>query len=259
MSNIILDGDTELYRWDTQRRIRIDCDEEYTYVHLYQGATKLTVEPYTESGYKYADIPNILLQRAGTIGVYLFRQNSTTTNSRLRTVAAFQLGVIDRPKPENYVYNETPTVVIEDYIIEALRLAHASGEFDGPQGPQGIQGIQGERGETGATGATGATGNSGVYLGTTEPTDPDVNVWINPSGTADITANNVSYSSSTSYSNGTVGKAISTLSTAVDSKPSGQWVIQQLSAKQDVISDLATIRSRVDTLWEDYQLALGVI
>lgn len=29
----------------------------------------------------------------------------------------------------------------------------------------------------------GATGDSGVYVGTTEPTDPDVNVWLNPDGT----------------------------------------------------------------------------
>ena len=31
-------------------------------------------------------------------------------------------------------------------------------------------------------GPQGLTGDSGVYIGTTEPTDPDVNVWINPNG-----------------------------------------------------------------------------
>lgn len=31
----------------------------------------------------------------------------------------------------------------------------------------------------------GATGNSGVYIGDTEPTDPNVNVWIIPNGGAD--------------------------------------------------------------------------
>lgn len=30
-------------------------------------------------------------------------------------------------------------------------------------------------------GPKGATGNSGVYIGDTEPTDPEVNVWISPS------------------------------------------------------------------------------
>lgn len=33
-------------------------------------------------------------------------------------------------------------------------------------------------------GTKGDTGNSGVYMGETEPTDPDVNVWINPDGEA---------------------------------------------------------------------------
>ena len=34
------------------------------------------------------------------------------------------------------------------------------------------------------TGPQGATGDSGVYYGTSTPTDPDVNVWIDPSGTS---------------------------------------------------------------------------
>lgn len=33
----------------------------------------------------------------------------------------------------------------------------------------------------------GETGDSGVYVGTDEPTDPNVNVWIDPDGGADIT------------------------------------------------------------------------
>lgn len=70
----------------------------------------------------------------------------------------------------------------------------------GPQGPRGLQGEPGEAGPKGDTGATGPqgpkgdtgatgpkgdkgdTGDSGVYYGTETPTDPDVNVWIDPSG-----------------------------------------------------------------------------
>lgn len=43
----------------------------------------------------------------------------------------------------------------------------------GEKGDQGIQGIQGEKGDTGA---------SGTYIGDAEPTDPDVDVWIQPDG-----------------------------------------------------------------------------
>lgn len=46
----------------------------------------------------------------------------------------------------------------------------------GPQGPTGVQG------ETGAMGPTGETGANSVYVGTTEPTDPDVEIWLNPNG-----------------------------------------------------------------------------
>ena len=65
--------------------------------------------------------------------------------------------------------------------------------IQGIQGPQGIQGIQGPKGETGATGPRGEqgiqgiqgpkgeTGNSGVYMGSTQPTDPVVMVWLDTS------------------------------------------------------------------------------
>lgn len=61
----------------------------------------------------------------------------------------------------------------------------------GPQGEQGPTGATGEigpTGETGPTGATGETGPNGVYVGTTEPTDPNAMVWLNPDGTtSDVT------------------------------------------------------------------------
>lgn len=41
---------------------------------------------------------------------------------------------------------------------------------------------RGKRGEKGEKGDKGDTGESGVYVGTTEPTDPEVKVWLNPEG-----------------------------------------------------------------------------
>ena len=66
--------------------------------------------------------------------------------------------------------------------------------IQGIQGPQGIQGIRGPQGETGATGPQGEqgiqgiqgpkgeTGSSGVYMGSTQPTDPIITVWLDTSG-----------------------------------------------------------------------------
>ena len=53
----------------------------------------------------------------------------------------------------------------------------------GPTGPQGVQGIQGP---TGPQGIQGETGPSGVYIGSSAPTDPDVNVWVDPEGEPDV-------------------------------------------------------------------------
>lgn len=48
-----------------------------------------------------------------------------------------------------------------------------------------MNGAKGETGATGATGAKGDTGNSGVYIGTSAPSDPEVNVWIDTDDVAD--------------------------------------------------------------------------
>ena len=44
------------------------------------------------------------------------------------------------------------------------------------------RGDVGPTGKTGATGPKGETGSSGVYIGTTKPTDSNVNVWIDSDG-----------------------------------------------------------------------------
>lgn len=46
-------------------------------------------------------------------------------------------------------------------------------------------GKDGEPGQPGEPGEKGEPGDPGVYVGTNEPTDPDVIVWVDPSGEAD--------------------------------------------------------------------------
>lgn len=98
------------------------------------------------------------------------------------------------------VLNKVEPIVDESPVIN---VSMANAIYRGPQGPVGPQGPQGERGEKGEDGSVvfeelteeqlellrgpegpkGDTGNSGVYVGETEPTDADVNVWVIPSGT----------------------------------------------------------------------------
>lgn len=57
----------------------------------------------------------------------------------------------------------------EDFTEEQLEALR------GPAGADGVIGKDGEKGEK---------GESGVYVGTEEPTDPEMLIWINPEGTA---------------------------------------------------------------------------
>lgn len=68
----------------------------------------------------------------------------------------------------------------------------------GDPGPKGDKGEPGPQGEPGKDGEKGETGDSGVYIGQTEPTDPDVNVWIDPNGQPSaVPASSVSFDDST--------------------------------------------------------------
>ena len=53
--------------------------------------------------------------------------------------------------------------------------------------PDLIKGDKGEKGDRGEKGEKGDTGNSGVYVGSTEPTDEKINVWVDTAGGVDIT------------------------------------------------------------------------
>ena len=62
-----------------------------------------------------------------------------------------------------------------------------NGGLDNPpsqdiRGPQGLKGDEGQPGQQGPEGPKGDPGNPGVYLGVTEPTDPEIKVWIDPEG-----------------------------------------------------------------------------
>ena len=70
--------------------------------------------------------------------------------------------------------------------------AVAGSNIMGPKGDTGPQGPAGKDGEK------GETGDSGVYIGQTEPTDPDVNVWIDPNGQPSaVPASSVSFDDTT--------------------------------------------------------------
>lgn len=52
--------------------------------------------------------------------------------------------------------------------------------------PKGDRGDKGEKGDKGDTGETGPTGKSGVAVSETEPTDPEITVWVKEDGSEDM-------------------------------------------------------------------------
>ena len=102
----------------------------------------------------------------------------------------------------------------------------------GPQGEPGKDGAPGKDGQDGAPGPAGKdgekgeTGDSGVYIGQTEPTDPDVNVWIDPNGQPSaVPASSVSFDDTTAQTGASnVQDAIDELATKINSLVDGNEV-----------------------------------
>lgn len=137
-------------------------------------------------------------------GIFGVKDVNTILPTTAISLTVVQPGVL---KADTTPSDPTPSVYQQILAkVADIYEAIASGMLKGDQGPRGFKGEKGERGErgfpgdkgakgdpgpAGPTGAQGAQGEpgekgeSGVYFGTEEPTDPDVNVWINPEGTAD--------------------------------------------------------------------------
>ena len=182
-----VEGDrAQLYQWDLNRRLILTGFGQDTQAHFGQGDSALVVAAYDDSGILYADIPNICLQRAGMLHVYIYN----SANTRTRTAVA--ISVWPRPKPEDYVYTETEVLTWKS-LDERIATLEESGGADGgyytpsvdgsgnltwtasksdmpavdganikgPKGETGAAGPQGEKGDTGAQGPQGETGPQG--------------------------------------------------------------------------------------------------
>lgn len=76
----------------------------------------------------------------------------------------------------------------------------------GQQGPQGLKGDKGDKGDP------GEIGESGVYIGTEEPTDENVDVWIDSDGTADDIVTDVKVNGTSIVSDGVANVPVASAS-----------------------------------------------
>lgn len=130
--------------------------------------------------------------------------------------------------------------VYEDFTPEQLAGLKGDKGDQGIQGKQGIQGIQGERGEKGEQGIQGVkgdTGESGVYIGTDEPSDENIKVWIDSDGEPDDIIQ--------------IDDTLTRSGQAADAKKTGNEIISLKEELNGDIDDLKSgLRLTIETLSE---------
>lgn len=199
----ILDGRSQFYQWDIDRKIVVD-DITINQVHFCNRTDEcsLVCEVYDLDGLRVADVPNILLQQDWRINVYAYDRNYT------KHCEVYE--VVKRSKPADYVYTETEVLnfdvllekmdniegsiesTVTDYLKENPPTTDLTGyateeyvqeQIGGIEIPEvDFTGIATEKYVDEALAALPepVIEEKEVYVGTAAPTDPDVKIWVNP-------------------------------------------------------------------------------
>lgn len=94
-----------LWQWDRGQRVQLHDVSVGTAVHFSNAAIKpnaLVTEAYEDGEGVYANIPDILLQTAGTLTAYIYLEDGDEGHTEYRKMFI----VRDREKPDDYVYTE---------------------------------------------------------------------------------------------------------------------------------------------------------
>ena len=110
--NITLDdGRTELWQWDTGRKIVVD-DESVSEVHYSKYSSTQAITREVIDG--KAEIPNFLLQDTHAVTVYAY--SGSIENGY--TMAEKTFNVLKKPKPANYVETEEDKAILSKLKAE---------------------------------------------------------------------------------------------------------------------------------------------
>ena len=114
-------GNLYCWQWDTKQRLIIEEIGDNLNNYIYIGNPKDKVglykmEIYDESGILYCDIPDEILQFAGTANIYLSEVNA----DKINTTAFWRFTIKEREKPMDYVFYPTEQITIE-MIMEELK------------------------------------------------------------------------------------------------------------------------------------------
>jgi hypothetical protein len=166
------DGRSELWQWDTGRKMDVDAD--CSQVHFSNKIFGRSIDVEVVDG--VAIIPDALLQTDKDLTAWAFV--GTAESGYTKISKTFKVN--RRNKPSDYVFTPTEQTTLEEIkeriddleatqdpdaiknaIDEALQEAKESGEFDGEKGEKGDPGEPGIPGKDGATGAAGPKGDKG--------------------------------------------------------------------------------------------------
>lgn len=110
--NITLDdGRTELWQWDTGRKIVVD-DKSVSEVHYSKYSSTQAITREVVNG--KAEIPNFLLQDTHAVTVYAYA--GSVENGY--TMAEKTFNVVKKPKPTNYVETEEDKAILSKLKAE---------------------------------------------------------------------------------------------------------------------------------------------
>lgn len=106
----LLDGRTELFQWDTNRRLTI-ADKTINEVHFCNRTDdcSLVCEVFEENGMRLVGVPDILLQYDLPIRAYAYCGDEYTKAARTFKVRA-------RTKPADYVYVDVSSIPVVNEV-----------------------------------------------------------------------------------------------------------------------------------------------
>ena len=114
-----------LWQWDYGQRVQLHDVPVGTKMHFSNAAIKpnaLVTEAYEDDEGVYANIPNILLQTAGTLTAYIYLEDGDEGHTEYRKLFI----VRDREKPDDYVYTEDEVKTWE-VLEERIKALEESG------------------------------------------------------------------------------------------------------------------------------------
>lgn len=123
MSVTLSNGRKWFYQWDINQRLTLENYPVGTHVHfsLHGDSEALGMISYEADGVIFVDVPNILLQTAGQLHVYIYPMDGDEGH----TEQHWKFEIQEREKPADYIYTETETLSLASKLDKNVGVENA--------------------------------------------------------------------------------------------------------------------------------------